>query len=124
MTATDELPDLPGIDKGEGLRRMMNKSGLYAKVLRDFHTRFLNELPTLRAIIDSGDLAAAERRAHSAKGLAGTIGATDLRKTALALETALHDRDPSLEDYFTEFKRELDKVLTSIAQGFGIAPDN
>jgi len=120
MTATDELPDLPGIDKAEGLRRMMNKPKLYEKVLRDFHARFRNEAQALRANIDSGDLVTAERQAHSAKGLAGTIGAASLQDIARALETALRDGDPSLEDYFSGFDQELGIVLTGIAQAFDI----
>lgn len=122
--ATDALPDLPGIDKAAGLRRLMNKPKLYEKVLCDFHTRFRNETQTLRAAIDSGDLATAERLAHSAKGLAGTIGAGGLQDIARVLELALHDGDPLLEDYFTGFEQELAMVLAGIAQGFGIATDN
>lgn len=120
MTATDELPDLPGIDKAEGLRRMMNKPKLYEKVLRDFHARFRNEVQVLRVNIDSGDLVTAERQAHSAKGLAGTIGAVNLQDISRVLETALRDGDPSLEDYFSGFEQELGIVLTGIAQAFDI----
>lgn len=43
MTSTDGLPELPGIDKQDGLTRMMNKPLLYEKILRDFHARFMNE---------------------------------------------------------------------------------
>lgn len=121
--ATDTLPDLPGIDKAAGLRRLMNKPKLYEKVLCDFHARFRNETQTLRAAIDNGDLLTAERLAHSAKGLAGTIGAGGLQDIARALELALHDGDPLLEDYFTEFERELTLILTGIVEGFGISDD-
>jgi HPt (histidine-containing phosphotransfer) domain-containing protein len=120
MTATDELPALPGIDKAEGLRRMMNKPKLYEKVLRDFHARFRNEAQALRANIDGGDLITAERQAHSAKGLAGTIGAAGLQDLSRVLETALRDGDPAVEDYFSAFEQELELVLSGIAQGFGI----
>ncbi|WP_434514529.1 Hpt domain-containing protein [Dechloromonas sp. ARDL1] len=122
--AIDALPDLPGIDKAAGLRRLMNKPKLYEKVLCDFHARFRNETQTLRAVIDSGDLATAERMAHSAKGLAGTIGAGGLQEIARLLEFALHDSDPLWEDYFSSFEQELGQVLTGIAQGFGIVDDN
>ena len=124
MTTTDELPDLPGIDKAEGLRRMMNKTQLYEKVLRDFHARFLDEPRTLRATIDSGDLATAERQAHSAKGLAGTIGASTLQNIARELEQALREGNPLLEEHFTRFERELTQVLSGIAQGLGIPRSN
>lgn len=78
MTSTDGLPELPGIDKADGLKRMMNKTALYEKVLRDFHARFAGEPAAIRAAIASLDFATAERRAHSAKGLAATIGASQL----------------------------------------------
>lgn len=124
MTATDGLPDLPGIDKAEGLRRMMNKVQLYEKVLRDFHARFLDEPRSLRATIDSGDLATAERQAHSAKGLAGTIGASTLQDIARELEQALREGNPLLEEHFTRFEQELTQVLSGIAQGLGIPHNN
>ncbi|MBT4140686.1 MAG: Hpt domain-containing protein, partial [Candidatus Latescibacteria bacterium] len=38
------------------------------------------------------DRAGAERAAHSLKGVAGTIGATELQTCAQALETAIHDK--------------------------------
>jgi CheY-like chemotaxis protein/HPt (histidine-containing phosphotransfer) domain-containing protein len=120
MPSGGDLPELPGIDKAEGLRRMMNKPTLYEKVLRDFHSRFLSEPEAIRAAIDSGDLATAERRAHSTKGLAGTIGAPALQEAAKALETALRERDSALETLFTGFADELRQVTDGIARGFDI----
>lgn len=120
MTDATELPNLPGIDTAEGLRRMMNKASLYEKVLRDFHTRFIDEAQVIRTAIASSDLVAAERHAHSAKGLAGTIGAPGLQDAARALELALHDGDAAPEQFLLHFERELQQVLDSIANGFGI----
>lgn len=120
MTDATELPNLPGIDTADGLRRMMNKAGLYEKVLRDFHARFINEPQTIRAAIADSDLVAAERQAHSAKGLAGTIGAPALQEAARALEMALHDGDAAPERFLLHFEGELQRVLDSIANGFGI----
>ena len=68
----------------------------------------------------SGDLATAERRAHSTKGLAGTIGAPALQQAAKALETALRERDAALETLFTGFADELRQVTDGIARGFDI----
>ena len=120
MTPEQELPELPGIDKTEGLRRMMNKPRLYEKVLRDFHARFIEEPQIIRSAIDSGDLSTAERRAHSIKGLAGTIGATGLQNAAKTLETALREDDPSRERLFAEFESELNRVIGGIARGFNL----
>ena len=121
MTGPQDFPDLPGIDTADGLRRMMNKPSLYEKILRDFYARFIGEPQAIRAAIASGDLVAAERHAHSAKGLAGTIGAPGLQNAAKALEMALHDGDAAAEEYLFQFEQELRQILDSIAYGFGIA---
>jgi len=120
MTSADGLPDLPGINTAEGLRRMMNKPSLYEKVLRDFHARFIDEAKVIREAIVAGDFPTAERRAHSTKGLAGTIGATALQSAALTLELALKDGQAAPQAVFDQFKDELGIVIASIARGFGI----
>lgn len=120
MTGSQEFPDLPGLDTADGLRRMMNKPSLYEKVLRDFYVRFIDEPRAIRAAIASGDLAAAERHAHSTKGLAGTIGAPGLQNAAKALEMALRDGDAAPQEPLARFEHELRVVLDSIANGFGI----
>ena len=120
MTPANGLPDLPGINTAEGLRRMMNKPSLYEKVLRDFHARFTDEAKAIRAAISAGDFSTAERRAHSTKGLAGTIGAVGLQNAALNLEQALHNGETTLESMFDQFENELGVVIGSIARAFGI----
>lgn len=116
------FPELPGIDQADGLRRMMNKPQLYEKVLRDFHARFVGEARVIRTAIDTDDMISAERRAHSTKGLAGTISAQQLQEAAKQLETALREGDPERERerLFTEFESELNRVIDGIALGFGL----
>jgi len=120
MTTTDGLPELPGIDKAEGLKRMMNKAALYEKVLRDFHARFANESAAIRETIASGDFSAAERRAHSAKGLAATIGAGALQSAAHQLEIALGRSERPADSLVDRFEQELQQAIDGIARGFGI----
>ncbi len=120
MTSTDGLPELPGIDKADGLKRMMNKTALYEKVLRDFHARFASESEAIRAAIASRDFATAERRAHSAKGLAATIGASQLREAARQLEILLNRSEVPPATVLTRFKQQLQQVIDGIAAGFGI----
>ncbi len=122
MTPTDGLPELPGIDKQDGLRRMMNKAPLYEKILRDFHERFRDEAKLVRASIVAGDYVTAERRIHSTKGLAGSIGATGLQDAARMLENALRqDANPDAAA-IEHFESELRTVIDGIAQGFAIGP--
>ncbi len=120
MTTPEGLPDLPGIDTALGMKRMMNKVALYEKVLRDFHTRFADEAAQIRATWEDGDFTSAERRAHSTKGLAGTIGATALQAAALALELALKEGQAPA-DVYDRFTQELHVVIDGIATAFDIS---
>ena len=122
MNSADGLPELPGIDKADGLKRMMNKPALYEKILRDFHARFIDEPRIIRAAIAAGDFATAERRAHSTKGLAGTIGALQLQSAAKELEIVLRQCEMPPESISRQFESELHTVIEGIACGFGIEP--
>lgn len=122
MISGDGLPDLPGIDKADGLKRMLNKPALYEKILRDFHARLINAPQVIRASLASGDFASAERHAHSAKGLAGTIGALDLQTAATALEKTLRDGEMPSDPVFDQFEQALHTVIDGIAVGFRIKP--
>jgi HPt (histidine-containing phosphotransfer) domain-containing protein len=124
MNSGDGLPDLPGIDKADGLRRMMNKPALYEKILRDFHARLIDAPQVIRATLATGDFASAERLAHSTKGLAGTIGALDLQNAAMALEQALRDGETPSDTVLAQFEQDLHTVIEGIALGFGIEPAN
>lgn len=115
------FPDLPGINAQEGLKRLMNKTALYEKVLRDFHSRFLEEIPAIRANIAAGDTQTATRQAHSLKGLAGTIGASQLQQLASELQQNLSQQIAS-EALLEQLESELKLVLNSIAQAFVLAP--
>ena len=121
MTVGDELPELPGIDKVDGLRRMMNKPALFEKILRDFHSRLHDSPQVIRATLANGDYSTAERNAHSVKGLAGTIGAMGLQDAAKALEHELHDGHMPSEATFAQFEKELRIVINGFAAGFSIA---
>lgn len=115
------LPPLPGIDTAEGLRRMMNKTRLYERVLRDFQQRFSDEAARIRADLQAGDRESARRRAHSTKGLAGSIGAAALQEASLALEKAIAEEEKEVEPLIAAFAAELATVIDGIAAGLGPA---
>lgn len=124
MTSGDGLPDLPGIDKADGLRRMLNKPALYEKILRDFHARLIDAPQRIRATLANGDFESAERHVHSAKGLAGTIGALDLQDAAKGLEQVLRDGQTPSAAVFARFEQDLRTVIDGIAVGFDIKSAN
>lgn len=121
MTSADELPELPGIDIADGLKRVMHKVSLYQKVLHDFHARFHNATTLIRNALAAGDFDTARRQAHSTKGLAGTIGALKLQDLARDLEEVLSTGQMPDEALFGRFDAELATVIDGIGQGFGIA---
>lgn len=80
---------IPGIDTASGLRRMSDNAELYASVLRMFVDGHGNDPDEIRREVAAGDWTAAVRRAHTVKGLAGTIGADALQEQARAMEACL-----------------------------------
>jgi len=113
------FPELPGIDAGEGLRRMMNKTHLYERVLQDFHQRFSGETEHIRKALADGDREAAQRRAHSTKGLAGSIGAARLQASALALEKAIASGTGEVDALLADYDAALRQVIDGILAYFG-----
>lgn len=92
MTPAQAFPHpIDGLDPAAGLRRMEGDVDLYTTLLRDF---IASEKDAAQAIADAlarDDRAAATRRAHTVKGLAGTFGAVRLQPAAQSLEAALRD---------------------------------
>ena len=112
------LPVVPGLDVALGLRRMMNKKSLYLSMLRRWVDSQRECVPQIRAALDTADWQTAERLAHTAKGLAGNIGAEDLAKLALALEHALHEHHalPEVEEQLQRFSRGIAPLLAGLDQ--------
>ena len=113
------MPVLSGIDTAIGLKRMMNKPAFYEKVLRDFYVRFRHATGEISQAIANDQHEEAERQAHSAKGLAATIGAMELNQAAMVLEQALKNRE-NPEPALSDFSRELDLVRTSLQQAYAL----
>ena len=84
------LATVSGLDIRLGLRRVMGRQPLYLVLLRKFTGSQAHAVRDIRAALDAGDIALAERIAHTLKGVAGSIGATELERDASALETAIH----------------------------------
>jgi two-component system sensor histidine kinase/response regulator len=93
-TAVD-LPVVDGLDTSAGLANTRNKPELYVKLLRQFHGDYANLGAQLDQHLDAGKRADAERLAHSLRGIAGTLGATQVMDTAGELEKTLHNDEDS-----------------------------
>src|SRR4051812_17707565 len=82
---------IDGLDVKLGLSRVLNKRRLYCDLLLKFARDQTKAPQLLQEALDSGDLPTAQRLTHTAKALAGNIGATRLQEQATLLEAAIRD---------------------------------
>ncbi len=85
-------PPQPGLDTAAGLRRVAGNEKLYLRLLQQFVQHHAHAPQRAQDALDAGDRDTLHRLVHTAKGVAGNIGLTDLAAAALALEDALHLR--------------------------------
>ncbi|WP_367848337.1 ATP-binding protein [Rhodoferax sp. WC2427] len=88
--APQAWPAVPGLDTAAGMRRVAGNEKLYLRLLQQFVQHHANAPQRAQEALAQGDLATLQRVVHTAKGVAGNIGLTDLAAAALALEEALH----------------------------------
>ncbi|MBG9389515.1 response regulator [Caenimonas aquaedulcis] len=112
--ADNDLPDgIAGLDTRAGLSRMLGKKPLYIAMLHRYLAGQAPLVRDLRQALATGDFPTAERLAHTAKAVAGTIGATTVQDRAAALESALHDRRAAgeIEALLAQLEAPLQELL-------------
>lgn len=85
--------NLPGIDSAVALARLGNNEELYEKLLMQFLEFYTDAPEQFYEALNSGDMQSAKRIAHTLKGLAGSIGASQLSSDAAFLETPTDQKD-------------------------------
>ena len=80
---------IPGVEVAVGLRRTGGNRKRYETLLRKFAEQQASAVDTIKAALSAGDVATAERAAHSLKGAAATLGAISLSESAAKAETAI-----------------------------------
>jgi PAS domain S-box-containing protein len=80
---------IAGLDLALGLRRMMGRQSLYLELLAKFALTHADVAAQIHEALQAGDRVLAQRLAHTLRGLAGNLGATQLQEEASAVETAL-----------------------------------
>jgi len=91
MAPSDALSAIANLDAAAGLSRVGGNKKLYLKLLRQFveqQGQFVTHISEAQA---KGDTPLAERLAHTLKGVAGNIGATQVQFAAGALEKCIRD---------------------------------
>ena len=114
----DRLPlsGLPGISVRSGLKKVDGNQKLYRKLLAKFRRNYKSVADDVRDALEINNQETATRLVHTVKGLAGNLGANDLHRAAVELETALRKDPPdNFGEHLNLFSETLDLVLNSIA---------
>jgi len=111
----DTTSQILNLDKA--LRQLMGKRYLLENVMQSFKKDHFNAPDIVKQLIESNQLSTAQRKVHSIKGLAGTIGAQMLQTVSQELETAIkHQMFPKIDNLLHSFRKSLDPVLEKIDQ--------
>lgn len=88
----NDLPSVAGLNTANGLLRIAGNKKLYIKLLRQFAEQQAETPASIAKFLATGDMAAAERLAHTVKGVAGNLGADTIMTAAGKLEKAIASR--------------------------------
>ncbi len=112
---------IDNFDAALGLYHSNNNKGLYLKLIQGFVKDYNKRNGSIVKFAGHGQYEDATRVAHTVKGLSGTIGASEMQRLALKLETRLNQKQFDQGEY-NEFEsclrnlvEGLEKALTNIA---------
>ena len=110
------IPDIKGLDVSAALWRIEGDRTLYLWVLRTFIENQSNTATLIEAAMNANQTELAVRHVHTIKGIAGTMGATDLEKLALNLENAILHNDPpeTVKPALVCFTAELNRLVADL----------
>jgi signal transduction histidine kinase/DNA-binding response OmpR family regulator/HPt (histidine-containing phosphotransfer) domain-containing protein len=122
------LPEsFPGFDLAAGLNRLQGNEGLYKKLLGRLAADYSGSTEEIRAALKARDMDRARGLAHSLKGVAGNLAATDLEAAAGGLEKLVkeagQDQAPSKDDVepkLAALEKALNEALAFV-QTLGLA---
>jgi CheY-like chemotaxis protein len=111
----EAIPLLDGIDTNLGLKRLLGNQRAYVNILRKFGQDFENVAETIKNLAASEKEKEAAILAHTVKGAAGNIGATELQGAAAAMEALFTEEGRGLQEAtFQNFSQSLSRVLASL----------
>ncbi|MEI7848448.1 MAG: response regulator [Chloroflexota bacterium] len=118
LKAQTELPaTLDAIDMNAALARLGGNKELYKRLLLMFHAGHEHSGQAIRAALKSNEIELAHRLAHTLKGLAGTMGADELRAATKDLEIAIaEENERAYEPLLMQVEQKLAVVMASIAR--------
>jgi len=115
------LGEAPALDTRLGLQHCGGDASLYRSVLGRFLAGYMNVAGALAARVDAAQLEDARRLAHTAKGLAATVGAEPVRRAAAAIEAALRSGGPPQKENLAVLAGAMARLVEA-ATAYGVAP--
>ena len=110
-----DLPRLEGVDLQAGIGAVNNDWKLYRRLLENFYSRHRDIEELFKAELESGNIGAARRLAHTIKGVSGTVGAHKLSEISAQLESSLKKGDSDrIPDLMERFANEIERVMSSL----------
>lgn len=113
----------PAVNHAGGIARLMGDSDLFARVLARFRNEYRQAAAGIRAALDDGNTALAQRLVHTLKGAAGMIEAVPLRRETNVLEQQLRGGNVHAEPALTRVQNELARVLRELDALAGTLPE-
>lgn len=101
------------IDVASALKRMGGNRSRYESLLRRFAQKQANVVEAIRELLSTGDVATAERTAHSLKGAASTLGAMEVSEKAAIAEIAIRDGE-GVDEVLTSLSGDLARAVQAI----------
>jgi CheY-like chemotaxis protein/HPt (histidine-containing phosphotransfer) domain-containing protein len=116
-SATETLPNLPGVNVDESVRRIGGNVTLYYSLLDTFRVNQQQVVSRIREALASNDLITAERLAHTLRGIAGTLGAESLQNQAEILEKNIKNGSfGDVESLLEQIDQEMVSLIAKIDQ--------
>lgn len=116
VNGIDDPGQIPGLDVARGLRQSLGRETLYRSLLQTFVETQSSFDSLLDAALQAADWTSAQRLAHTLKGVAAQIGATEVASSAAQLEQALRRRGTTeaLREHRIQTSRQLDTLIDTI----------
>ncbi|MFT5269554.1 MAG: two-component system sensor histidine kinase/response regulator, partial [Acidimicrobiales bacterium] len=115
-SATEMVPELPGVDTRAGMAITMGNAKLYLQLLAKFRVSAGNFNKQFAAALEDEDAAAATRAAHTLRGNAGIIGAKGVQAVAADLEIVCREHRSAevVQEHLVKTLTELNPVIRSL----------
>ena len=108
------LPDIDGVDKISGLKRVAGNKRLYRDLLIQFAAQQADADSQILAALENQDRKLAERIVHTVKGVAGNVGLGQVFAAAEKLERAIREVNTDVPALVEEFAHVLGRQVRAI----------